>query len=118
MKLFEFFSKNNVDEQDNELEMDLEKDVMAFILDDDDIYKEYLHPLVSKINKGQKPSADDFMDTVNQCCIKFYKEKELNKDPNELFPVAMRKRMAKNLLTININGIKKDKKDEDKAVTK
>jgi hypothetical protein len=118
MKLFEFFSKNNADEQDNQLEMDLEKDVMAFILDDDDVYKEYLHPLVVRISKGQKPDAEEFMDTINHCCVKFYKENQFKKDPNELFPLSMRKRMAKNLLKLNIDGRKKDKKDEDKAVTK
>ena len=113
MKLLEFFSKNNVDEQEDKIEMDLEKDVMGFILDDDSIYKECLYPIVSSIEKGKKVNPEDFMEAVNQGCLKFYKEKEFHKDPNELFPLSMRKRMANTLLTINTKGVK----DEDKRLT-
>lgn len=114
MKLLEFFSKQNSDETDSQIETDLEKDVMGFILDDDEIYKEHLHTLISKINNGKKVKAEDFMKAVNQGCLKFYKDKEFNKDPNKMFPVKMRKRMADSLLTINTKG---SKKDEDSRTT-
>ena len=112
MKLFEFFSKNNVDEDDSKIEMDLEKDVMGFILDDDDIYKQYIRPLASRSAKGKEVNPDEYMDAVNHACMKFYKEKEFKKDPNEMFPLSMRRDMAKKLLDINSKGIKKN---ENKA---
>jgi hypothetical protein len=115
MKLFEFFSKNNVDEQEEKIETDLEKDLMGFILDDDDLYKEYLHPVARKIAKGKDIDSNEFMDTVDAACLKFYKENDFKKDPNEIFPIEMRKRIAGNLLDINKNG---RKKDEDKTTVK
>lgn len=113
MKLFEFFSKNNVDEQENKIEMDLEKDLMGYILDNDDLYKEYILPLETSLSKGKKVAPEKFMDAVNKGCLKFYKEKEFNKDPNEMFPLSMRKRMAQTLLKINSKGVK----DENKRPT-
>jgi len=114
MKLLEFFSKQNSDEQDAQLETDLAKDVMGFILDDDDLYKEHILPLASKLSRGGKVKAEDFMKAVNQGCLKFYKEKEFKKDPNKMFPVKLRKKMAADLLTINTKG---SKKDEDSRTT-
>lgn len=108
MKLLEFFSKQNSDEDDAKIEVDLEKDLMGFILDDDELYKEHIFPLVSKLEKGKKVDAEDFMKAVNQGCLKFYKEKDFKKDPNKMFPLKMRKKMAGNLLTINTKGSKKD----------
>lgn len=113
MKLFEFFSKNNADEEESKIEVDLQKDVMGCILDDDDLYKESIRPLVSKIARGVKVEAEEFMDAVNRGCLKFYKEKEFKKDPNEMFPLTMRKAMAKDLLDINSKGAKKN---ENKAI--
>jgi len=114
MKLFEFFSKPSADEDDAKIETDLQKDLMGFILDDDDLYKEHILPIVSKIEKGKKVGSEDFMKAVNQGCLKFYKEKEFNKDPNKMFPLKMRKKMASDLLTINTKG---SKKDEDPRTT-
>lgn len=108
MKLLEFFSKNNVEEEDSKIEMDMEKDMMGFILDDDDVYKEYIRPLASRIAHGDKVEANEFMDAVDHACLKFYKEKEFKKDPNKMFPLSMRKRMAALLLKINSKGIHKN----------
>lgn len=108
MKLLEFFSKQNSEDQDGQLEADLEKDIMGFLLDDDDFYKEHLHKFVSKMAKGRKVDPEELMNAVNQGCLKFYKEKELKKDPNKLFPINMRKRMAQNLIKINVESSKKD----------
>ncbi len=108
MKLLEFFSKANSDDDDAKIETDLQKDLMGFILDDDELYKEHILPLVSKIKKGKDVEAEDFMKAINQGCLKFYKEKEFKKDPNKMFPIKMRKEMAGNLLTINTKGPKKD----------
>ena len=114
MKLLEFFSKNNSEDSDAQLESDLEKDVMGFLLDDDDFYKEHLHSFVSKISKGKKVDPKDLLDAISKGCLKFYKEKELKKDPNKLFPISMRKRMAQNFIKINSEG---SKKDEDPRTT-
>ena len=113
MKLLEFFSKNNADEQEDKIEMDLEKDLMGFILDNDELYKEYIRPLESALSKGKKVGPEKFMDVVDKGCLKFYKDKEFKKDPNEMFPVSMRKRMAQTLLKINSKGVK----DENKRST-
>jgi hypothetical protein len=117
MKLLEFFSKNNKEEENENIEHDLEKEVMGFILDDDDIYKERLLPIITKLQKGVKVAPEEFMDTVNHACLEYYKEEDFKKDPNEIFPIAMRRRLAKNLLVINTKGLKKDKQDENKRRT-
>ena len=113
MKLLEFFSKNDTEKEAEQMENDVEKDIMGFILDDDDIYKEKLLPRIHKLKSGKEIGAQDFMDIVNDSCIAFYKEEDLKKDPNELFPLAMRKRLAKQLHDINKNSLKPKKKEKD-----
>jgi hypothetical protein len=117
MKLFEFFSQNTTEPADKENDDQMRKDVMAFILDDNDIYREQLLPLIHKHNKNVKDEdlRKDYAKVINDCCLQFYKEKELKTDPNDLFPKAMRNEMVKQLIKINKENIvtKKKKKDED-----
>ena len=117
MKLFEFFSQNTTEPAEKENDDQMRKDVMAFILDDNDIYREHLLPLIHKHNKNVKDEdlRKDFAKVINDCCLQFYKEKELKTDPNDLFPKAMRNEMVKQLIKINKENIvtKKKKKDED-----
>jgi len=101
MKLLEFFSQNaSKEDQEEQLENDLEKDVMGFILDDNDLYKEHIYPILEKYKKGKDFDSLDFKNVVKAGCLKYYKENEFNKDPNECFPKPLRDRLADNLVTI------------------
>jgi hypothetical protein len=117
MKLVEFFSKNTDDgQQKDKLEDDFEKDLMGFILDDNDIYKEHLFDLEQDRKKGKKITPDDYAEVVKQCCIKYYKDQELNTDPNKLFSKEIRKSIASKLCDLGKEAnSKKKEKDEDKT---
>jgi hypothetical protein len=101
MKLLEFFSKNQDTETEDQLDDDVKKEVMAFILDDDDVFKTHMLPLIHKIQSGKSVSEKDYKDLVNDSCIQLYKKKEMTTDPNEIFPKKMRLEIAKELHAIN-----------------
>lgn len=116
MKLLEFFSVDNQENPEESNSEDLAKDVTGFILDDDELYKQKILPLVHSMKKGLDDDAlkKKFLEIVNDGCIKYYKEEDLKKDPNELFPKSMRQTIVKNLIDLYKNTLKKkDKKDED-----
>lgn len=115
MKLYEFFSQNNVDKDEKETDDQMLKDVMAFILDDNDIYKEKLLPLIHKHKKkvDDKELEKEYAQVIKDCCILFYKDQELKKDPNELFPKKMRKEMADMLMKVNKDHLSNPKKKQD-----
>ena len=118
MKLLEFFSVNNQENEDEQSKDQIEKDLMGFILDDDDIYKEKMLPIIQKLKKGEPEDAlkEQFLELVNDACIKFYKEEELKTDPNKHFPMKLRMSIVKNLIDLNKNSLKtKKKKDEQDA---
>ncbi len=117
MKLFEFFSQTTVDKEEKETDDQMRKDVMAFILDDDDIYKQKLLPLIQKHKKNvdEEELKKDYAEVVKDCCLLFYKDQELKKNPNDLFPKEMRREMVDMLMKINKEHVTnpKKKKDED-----
>ncbi len=52
MKLLEFFSKTeNIDDEDK-TDNDIKKDLMGFILDEDEIFKQYMLPRIHRIKSG------------------------------------------------------------------
>lgn len=114
MKLYEFFSKSNDHkEQEQETKEELSRDLMGFILDDDELHKTMVLPLIKEIKAKQKSKeynrkefADKVMPIVNKACIKFYKEKEMVGDPNTVFPIRMRKDLASKMLEIHEDPIK------------
>lgn len=108
----EFFSQNHAVDEKDKMKDEMEKDLMAFILDDNDIYKEHFIPLIRRHKKGEDLTYEDYKDVVKDSCVAFYKENEFKKDPNELFPVEMRKRIAEKLMEINKDSLKKKKKKE------
>jgi len=114
MKLLEFFSVNNNENDEDISKEQTEKDLMAYILDDDDIYKEKMLPLIHKLKKNESIDTlkDEFLEMVNHCCIEFYKEEDIKGDPNKIFPLDMRKLIVKNLIQLHKNSMKK-KKDKD-----
>lgn len=119
MKLLEFFSTPNNPKDEEESSEQVQKDLMAFILDDDDIYKEHILPLInqlkSKLGKGEdlKSLESKYLEVVNDCCTRFYKDQDLKTDPNKIFPVKMRKKVATQLMSINKNSLKKKKKQDE-----
>jgi hypothetical protein len=113
MKLMEFFSQNNSVDEKDKMSDEMEKDLMAFILDNNDIYKKHLLPLIKKHKKGEDLDYEDYKDAIKDCCKLFYKEKDFKKDPNELFPLKMRMKIADKLIKINKDSTEKKKKEKD-----
>ena len=115
MKLLEFFSVNNNENDEEQSKEQHEKDLMAYILDDDDIYKEKMLPLIQKLKKGESEDTlkDEFLDLVNHACLEFYKEQDMKGDPNKIYPIKVRKDVVNNLLDLNKNALKKRKTDKD-----
>ena len=115
MRLLEFFSVSNAQDPEEESKEEIKKDLMAFILDDDDVYKTKLLPLVKKLQSSQDEEAlkKDFLEVVNDCCLKFYKEQEFTHNPNKIFPLSMRREAVEDLIKVYKNSFKKDKKNKD-----
>ena len=109
MKLLEFFSKNDESDKNDQTNDDVKKEVMAFILDDDDIFKQHMLPLVHKIQSGKEVSDKEYTELVKDGCLRLYKKKEMNVDPNEVFPKSMRQEIAKELHAINKSYSEKKK---------
>ncbi len=96
MKLVEFFSVSNKVEEEILVDEELQKEVMAFILDSDEIYKKDLFPIIEKIRKG-KDVTKELSEMVKKSCLEYYKEKEFKKDPNKMFPKKMRENIVSTL---------------------
>lgn len=111
MKLYEFFggraTDNDTDPRDDlsgKTQLEDEKmadDLYWFILDDDDLHKEYFMPAATELSKKMKdPSFDHSMYTkkwmpmVNKGCLKFYKKSEMTEDPKDVFTLEMRKALC------------------------
>lgn len=115
MNLYEFFgtsaksadisdprdSFSNPSTQDNEKIAD---EVFWYILDDDAFHKEFFLPLAYKIaalQKTKKFNHDEYtkkwMPLVNKACVKYYHEHELSGDPEDVFPLDLRKGISKRL---------------------
>jgi hypothetical protein len=109
MKLLEFFSKNDESDVEDQTNDDVKKEVMAFILDDDEIFKQHMLPLVHKIESGKDVSDKDYSELVKDGCLRLYKKKQMNIDPNEVFPKSMRQQIAKELHSINKSNAEKKK---------
>jgi hypothetical protein len=119
VKLYEFQVHRdvfNVDSKAKEKETNehLQKDVVGFILDSDDLHKKHFLPVAWKLHKHHKKGSYDkdnafhhYMDLVNEGCIEYYKDKKLQKDPNEIFPYKMRLTIARQLAEIHHDPIAK-----------
>lgn len=101
MKLYEFFGNINHDDIDSdghpdtlgkEEEREMAEQVFWFILDDDDLHKEYFLPVVKEMRAKHKadPKSDEsdwklWMHMVKEGCIKFYEEHDVKGHPNDVF---------------------------------
>ena len=112
MKLLEFFSVSNIDpDEDQNGSEQLGKDLAGFILDDDDIYKQKMLPILQKMKRGESEESikDSMLELVDDACLKFYKKEDLKNDPNKLFTKSLRADVVKNLIDLNKNSLKKRK---------
>ena len=113
MKLYEFFGniERNPEKDDkapdnlkNEKQQELINNLFWFIIDEDQLHKEYFMPIASKIYKAHKAKKLEgvhdwklWMPMVKEGCIEFYKEHRMEEDPNELFNKELRIDMCKQL---------------------
>jgi len=126
MKLYEFFGvptyeedkkddRNNQDHRSEEDKEKLENDLYWFILDDDQLHKEYFIPLAHKLHEKVK-SKDfdrskhirDWLPMVNQGCMKFYKEQQMTEDPKDIFSKDLRRALCQRLANQSFNDLEKD----------
>ena len=125
MKLYEFFGaptdnqgkKDERDEITGKSEVDRDKladDVYWFMLDDDQLHKEYFLPLAKEIAAKQKDKKFDhgeyvkkWMPLVKQACKQFYKEHELSGDPDDVFPPDLIKGLCQRLADQHHKDIEK-----------
>ena len=108
MFLREFFSHNASTEKDEDANEELCKDLMAFILDDDDVYKKLMIPILDKTKKqianktySKKNAYKLYDDLVDNSCLAFYKKEKLQGDPDKHFPHKLRLKVARQLAQIN-----------------
>jgi hypothetical protein len=111
MKLYEFFggrtNEDNKDPRDDlsgetqQEQEKLEDELYWFILDDDDLHKEFFMPVAKELFKCMKDKSFDhstfinkWMPMINKGCLKFYKKNEMTEDPKDLFSKEMRKSLC------------------------
>lgn len=115
MKLLEFFSVSNNQNEEEESPDNLGKDLAGYILDNDDIYKTKMLPIIKKMKQGESEEVikELMTELVNDACLQFYKEEEFKQDPNKLFPKSARAEVVTNLIDLNKHSMKKAKKNEN-----
>jgi len=108
MFLREFFSHNTSVDKEEEASEELCKDLMAYILDHDDLHKKLMMPILDDIKKemanktyDKKNAFKKYDKLVDTACIMFYKDENLQGDPNKLFPSPLRVKVARQLAQIN-----------------
>jgi hypothetical protein len=128
MKLNEFFSppadeqsdkdpRDVMSGQSDEDQDKLADEVYWYMLDDDNLHKEYFIPLaydIKALQKADKFNHNEFVNKwlplVNAACTKFYKEnkEELPGDPADLFSLDMRKMLCQRLSDQHHTDIEND----------
>lgn len=126
MKLYEFFGapthhtdpdKDSRDDVNGQTEADKDKladEVYWYILDHDQLHKDHFIPLSKEIAEKQKSKDFDhgkyiakWMPMVNRGCMEFYKEAHMDRDPKDIFPLAMRKDLCQRLADQHHNDIER-----------
>jgi hypothetical protein len=125
MKLNEFFGHINLDlDQDKnrdsnspskEEENQLGDDLFWYILDHDDLHKNYFMPIAKELEKKYKKTKDnashdwkEWAPMVNSGCMKYWKEKKIEKHPTDVFTKELRKEICKRLEEHYRDSITKD----------
>lgn len=114
MKLYEFFGNINLDlDQDKnkdshspskEEENQLGDELFWYILDHDELHKKHVMPVSKDLEKKYEDKKGDssrdwkmWIPMVNQGCMKYWKEKKLEKHPSDAFPKDLRKELCQRL---------------------
>lgn len=116
MNLYEFFggsnyslSKTKEDQTDTSIKTQEDKEKLVdevywFILDDDQLHKEFFLPVARKLSTLKKSKNFDkasflkeWLPMVNKGCMKFYKENQLTEDPKDIFTKQVRKDLCQRL---------------------
>jgi pullulanase/glycogen debranching enzyme len=113
MKLYEFFGKIDLNQDEKkdskalnkEEEQELEDQLFWFILDDNDLHKKYFMPIAKELKRIYKSDSktDDLHDwktwipMVKAGCVKFYKENDVKKRIEDTFPKELRASVCKRL---------------------
>lgn len=122
MKLYEFFGgrahDTDTDPRDDlsgktKIEQEkLSDDLYWFILDDDELHKEYFMPLARELAERMKDKSFDnstftkkWMPLVNKGCLKFYKKTEMTEDPKDVFSKDIRKALCQRFAEEHHNNI-------------
>lgn len=116
MLLTEFFSKNvDIDKKPDENNDDVIKNLMGYILDDDEIYKKQMLPLIRDLEKCVKDKTYDkekapeaYTELVKSACVKFFKKEKIKGDINKIFTPKVRSKICKQLSQINFESVKHD----------
>ena len=117
MILKEFFSKPiNIDslqknnKKNNTINID---EVFWFMLDHDGLYKEYVFPIIKKIQKlndfNNEKIIDLFMPMVKKGCTEYYTEKKLQGKLSKLFPKDLREELCHRLYDHYTEDVKTEK---------
>ena len=113
MKLYEFFGniERDADKDDlapdnlkREKQQELSDNLFWFIIDHDDLHKEFFLPSAKDIHKKQKNKSKEdthdwkmWMPMVKKGCIEFYHKHKMIEDPNDIFNKELRIDMCKRL---------------------
>lgn len=125
MKLYEFFGvpahgdeadpRDQLSGKTQDEEEKLSDELYWFILDDDQLNKEYFMPLAKQFAKEIKNKSfdrstfvDKWMPMVNNGCMRFYKKNEMTEDPKDLFTKELRKGLCQRFAEQHHQDIEKD----------
>ena len=99
MLLNEFFGKAEtpkLDDKDKFEENQLQDDVFEYIINQDDLHKKYVMPIAKEIYASKSKERDPkvWLPLVNKGCLKFYKERNMSEDPNDVFDKELRRELC------------------------
>lgn len=106
MKLYEFFgswqAKAPMDTEEPGKPTQDEKehfknDLYFYILDNDDLHKKNFYEIAEHISNDKECSENVWLPMVNRGCMEYYKEKNLQDDPKDLFTKDFREDLCKML---------------------
>ena len=112
MKLYEFFGswqakspmdvdnpmdKNGDGNVTREEKDQFKNDLFFYILDNDDIHKKQFYEVTEEIYADKEVGETVWMPMVNRGCMDYYKDRQLQDDPSDLFTKEFREDLCKML---------------------
>ena len=112
MKLYEFFGtwqakgpmdvdnpmdKNGDGNVTREEKDQFKNDLFFYILDNDDIHKKQFYEVTEQIYADKKVDETVWLPMVNRGCMEYYKDRQLQDDPSDLFTKEFREDLCKML---------------------